>query len=46
MLRVFLRVHLLERKFCYIEYQHILRYLNTLIDALVNHVLNRNFQHL
>ena len=46
MLRVFLRVRLLERQLDYIEYQHILIYLNTLKDALVNHVLNRHLQHL
>ena len=43
---VFLRVSLFERKFDYIKYQHIPRYLNTLTDALANHVLNRHLQHL
>ena len=42
-LRLFLRVRLLERKFDYIEYQHISRNLNTLADALANCVLNRHF---
>ena len=46
MLRMFLRVRLLERQFDYIKYQHIPRYLNTLTDALANHVLNRHLQHL
>lgn len=45
MLRMFLRVHLLEIRFDYIEYQHIMRYLNTLTYALVNHVLNRHLEH-
>ena len=44
MLRMFLQVCLLEMQFDYIEYQHIPRYLNTLTDALVNHVLNRHLQ--
>ena len=45
MLRVFLRVSLLERQFDYIKYQHIMRYLNTLTNELANHVLNRHLQH-
>lgn len=40
MLRMLLRVPLLEGEFDYIEYQHIPRNLNTLIDALANYVLN------
>jgi len=40
MLRMFLRVRLFEREFDYIEYQHILRNLNTLTYALANYVLN------
>eukprot|EP00253_Pinus_taeda_P004610 PITA_04610 len=36
LLRSFLRVHLLKREFDYIEYQHILRYLNTLADAVAS----------
>jgi ribonuclease HI len=46
LLRVYLRIHLLERNFDYIEYQHIPRYLNTLTDALENYVLDRNLCHL
>lgn len=46
MLRMFLRVCFLETQFDYIEYQHIPRNLNTLTDALANHVLNRYFPHL
>lgn len=42
MLRMFLRVRLLETELDYIEYQHIPRNLNTLIDALANYVLNWN----
>ena len=44
LLRLFLKVRLLERKFDYIEYQHISRNLNTLVDALANRVLNRHLQ--
>jgi len=39
---MFLRVRILERKFDSIKYQHISRNLNTLIDSLVNHVLDRH----
>ena len=45
LLRLFLKVRLLERKFNYIEYQHISRNLNTLADALANRVLKRHLQH-
>ena len=45
LLRLFLKVRLLERQFDYIEYQHISRNLNTLADALANRFLNRHFQH-
>lgn len=41
MLRVFLRIRLLERQLDNIEYQHIPIYLNTLTDALANHVKNK-----
>lgn len=40
MLRMFLWVHLLERDFDYIEYQHIPICLNTLTNSLVNNGLN------
>ena len=46
LLRVYLRIRLLERHFDYIEYQHIPRSLNTLTDALANYVLDRNLNHL
>jgi ribonuclease HI len=46
LLWVYLRIHLLERYFDYIEYQHIPRCLNTLIDALANYVLDRHLNHL
>ena len=42
LLRVYLRIHLLERHFDYIEYQDIPRFLNTLTYALDNYVLDRN----
>jgi hypothetical protein len=45
-LRVYLRIRLLERHFDYIEYQHIPRNLNTLTDALANYVLNRHLNNL
>jgi ribonuclease HI len=46
LLRVYLRIHLLERYFDYIEYQHIPICLNTLTDALANYVLDRHLNHL
>jgi ribonuclease HI len=46
LLRVYLRIHLLERYFDHIEYQHIPRCLNTLTDALANYVLDRHLNHL
>ena len=45
LLRLFLKVRLLERKFDYIEYQYISKNLNTLADALDNRFFNRNLQH-
>ena len=44
LLRLFLRVHLLEREFDYIEYQHIPRSLNTLADAISSQMLSRHVQ--
>ena len=44
-LRLYLRVRLLERNFDYITYQHIPRRLNTLTDALENHVLDRHLHN-
>lgn len=44
-LRLYLRVRLLERNFDYITYQHIPRRLNTLTHALANHVLDRHLRN-
>jgi hypothetical protein len=46
LLRVYLRIRLLERYFDHIEYQHIPRCLNTLTYALVDYVLDRHLNHL
>jgi hypothetical protein len=46
LLWVYLRIRLLKCYFDYIEYQHIPRCLNTLIDALDNYVLDRHLNHL
>jgi len=46
LLRVYLRIRLLERHFDYIAYQHISRNLNTLTDALANYVLDRHLNNL
>jgi ribonuclease HI len=46
LLRVYLRIRLLERHFDYIEYQHIPRNLNTLTNALANYVLDRHLNNL
>jgi len=45
-LRMFLRIHLLEREFDYTEYQHITRHLNTLKSSLANHVIDRHLHNL
>ena len=45
LLRLFLRVLLLERNFDFIQYQHISRNLNTLTNSLANQVLDRHLQH-
>ena len=44
LLRLFLRVRLLEREFDYIEYQHIPRSINTLADAIASRVLDRHLR--
>jgi len=44
LLRLFLRVRLLEHEFDYIEYQHIPRSLNTLADAIASRMLNRHLR--
>ena len=45
-LRLYLRVKLLERDFDFITYQHIPRRLNTLTDALANYVLDRHLHNM
>ena len=45
-LRLYLRIHLLERNFDYITYQHIPRHMNTLTDAVANLVLDRHLRNL
>ena len=44
LLRLFLRVRLLECEFDYIEYQHIPRHLNTLVGAVSSIMINRHLQ--
>lgn len=46
MFLMFIKVFLLEIYFNLIQYQHISRYLNTLRDALANHVLDRHLKHM
>ena len=41
-LRMYLRILLLEIKFDYITYHHITRHMNTLADGLANYVLDRH----
>ena len=45
-LRLYLRIRLLERNFDYITYQHIPRHMNTLTDAVANLVLDRHLRNL
>ena len=45
-LRMCLRIRLLERHFDYITYHHIPRCMNTLIDALANYMLDRHLQNM
>ena len=45
-LRLYLRIRLLERNFDYITYQHIPRRMNTLTDAVGNMVLDRHLRNL
>lgn len=44
LLRLFLRVSLLECEFEYIEYQHIPRHLNTLADTVASSMINLHLQ--
>jgi len=46
LLRLYMRVRLLEIEFDYVEYQHIPRHLNTYTDTLANYVLDRHLRHL
>ena len=45
-LRLYLRVKLLERNFDYITYHHIPRRLNAVTDALANYVLDRHLRNM
>ena len=45
-LRLYLRVKLLEMDFDFITYQHISRRINTLTDALANYVLDRHLHNM
>ena len=45
-LRLYLRIRLLERNFDYITYQHIPRHMNTLTDVVANLVLDRHLCNL
>ena len=45
-LRMCLRIRLLERNFDYITYHHIPRHMNTLTDALANYVLDKHLQNM
>ena len=45
-LRLYLRVKLLERDFDYITYHHIPRRLNAVTDALANYVLDRHLRNM
>ena len=45
-LRLYLHIRLLERKFNYITYQHIPRHMNALTDAVANMVLDRHLRNL
>ena len=45
-LRLYLRVHLLERHFDYITYQHIPGQMNALTDTVANIVLDRHLHNL
>ena len=44
-LRYYLRLRLLERRFVYISYEHILRNLKMTADALSNYVLDWHLRH-
>ena len=45
-LRLYLRIHLLERHFYFITYQHIPRRMNTLTDTIANIVLEMHLRKL
>jgi hypothetical protein len=45
LLRLHLRVRLLERMFEFIEYRHIPRRLNTTLDLVANYIMDRYLAH-
>jgi hypothetical protein len=45
LLRLYLRIRRLERLFDYIEYRHIPREFNVIIDSLANYVINWHLTH-
>ena len=45
-LRLYLRIRLLERHFDFITYQHIPRQMNALTDTVANIVLDRHLRNL
>jgi ribonuclease HI len=46
LLRLHLQVHRLERMFNYIEYRHIPRELNSVLDSLDNYIMDRYLAHI
>lgn len=46
LLRLYLRICLLERSFDYIHYEHIPRELNLVTDSLANYILNWHLAHI
>jgi hypothetical protein len=45
LLRWFLRVHLLERSFEFITYEHVPRHTNLVTDAYANYILDWHLSH-
>jgi ribonuclease HI len=45
LLRLHLQVRCLERMFDFIEYKHIPRELNTILDSLANYIMDRYLAH-
>ena len=46
LLRLHLQVRRLERMFGYIEYRHIPRELNSVLDSLANYIMDRYLAHI